>query len=216
MFKRNLEMETDQLNGTTNLSLSSESPSSEGNVSDVNKKQKVQHNHFNYNNSLESRVVHIRNVPIDATEPDLMHVSIPFGRVTNILLLKGKSQAFVEFEFPAAAQQMVSYWIQSTMNGMPTALQPTVRGRHVVCQLSNHKELKLNSTANSNNQFNESINNHLNPLQQNNQLNVGQSNGQSNGQSCVLRVVIDNMVYAVSLEIIHSVFSMYKHDNFLN
>lgn len=207
MLKRNLEMETDQLNVTTNLSLSSESPSSEGNVNDVNKKQKVQHNHFNCNHSLESRVVHIRNVPIDATEADLMHVSIPFGRVTNILLLKGKSQALVEFELPVTAQQMVSYWTQTMINGIPTALQPTLRGRNVICQLSNHKELKLNSIANSNNQFNESINNLMNPLQQNSQLN---------GQSCVLRVVIDNMVYAVSLEIIHSVFSMYKHENFFN
>lgn len=233
-----METSTDQLNGTTNslsqtsVNPSSESPSSDCNVNDVNKKVrkyflfikeilivfisvfiyllkvKLEHKHNNNNNSIGSRVVHIRNVPIDSTETDLMHVSIPFGRVTNILLLKGKSQAFVEFEFPAAAQQMVSYWIQSTMNGMPTALQPTVRGRHVVCQLSNHKELKLNSNnTNANNQMNDSINNHLNSLQQN-QLNV---DGQSNGQSCVLRVVIENMIYAVSLEVIHSVFSRYNH-----
>ena len=38
-----------------------------------------------------SRVIHIRNIPNDTTEADIIHLGIPFGRVTNVLVLKGKN-----------------------------------------------------------------------------------------------------------------------------
>ncbi len=41
-----------------------------------------------------SRVVHIRNIPNDVTEAEIVHLGIPFGRVTNVLVLKGKNQVF--------------------------------------------------------------------------------------------------------------------------
>ena len=39
-----------------------------------------------------SRVIHIRNIPNDVTEAEIIHLGIPFGRVTNVLVLKGKNQ----------------------------------------------------------------------------------------------------------------------------
>ena len=39
-----------------------------------------------------SRVVHIRNIPNDVSEAEIVHLGIPFGRVTNVLVLKGKNQ----------------------------------------------------------------------------------------------------------------------------
>ena len=45
-----------------------------------------------------SRVIHIRNIPSDVTEAEIIHLGIPFGRVTNVLVLKGKNQAFLEME----------------------------------------------------------------------------------------------------------------------
>ena len=39
-----------------------------------------------------SRVVHIRNIPNDVTEAEIVHLGIPLGRVTNVLVLKGKNQ----------------------------------------------------------------------------------------------------------------------------
>lgn len=39
-----------------------------------------------------SRVVHLRNIPSDMTDVELIHLCIPFGKVTNFLLLKGKNQ----------------------------------------------------------------------------------------------------------------------------
>lgn len=39
-----------------------------------------------------SRVVHLRNVPPDLTDVELIHLCIPFGKITNFLLLKSKNQ----------------------------------------------------------------------------------------------------------------------------
>jgi polypyrimidine tract-binding protein 1 len=145
-----------------------------------------------------SRVVHVRNIPADTAEPDLIALSAGFGRVTNCLILRGKSQAFIEFSDAHSAQQMVNYWLQTTAAGIPAPMQPTIRGRHVFCQLSNHKELKTNNSHH--NQLNDHLSSHTTDLT----TNGGQT---SREPTCVLRVVVDNLLYAVSLDVLHSVFS---------
>uniref|UniRef100_A0A8D2ESY2 Heterogeneous nuclear ribonucleoprotein I n=1 Tax=Theropithecus gelada TaxID=9565 RepID=A0A8D2ESY2_THEGE len=39
-----------------------------------------------------SRVIHIRKLPIDVTEGEVISLGLPFGKVTNLLMLKGKNQ----------------------------------------------------------------------------------------------------------------------------
>uniref|UniRef100_A0A672TKY0 Polypyrimidine tract binding protein 3 n=1 Tax=Strigops habroptila TaxID=2489341 RepID=A0A672TKY0_STRHB len=39
-----------------------------------------------------SRVLHIRQIPSDATEAEVISLGVPFGKVTNFLMLKGKCQ----------------------------------------------------------------------------------------------------------------------------
>ena len=39
-----------------------------------------------------SRVLHIRKLPEHATEAEVVTLALPFGRITNVLMLKGKSQ----------------------------------------------------------------------------------------------------------------------------
>lgn len=39
-----------------------------------------------------SRVIHIRNIPNEVSENEIIHLGVPFGRVTNVLVLKGKNQ----------------------------------------------------------------------------------------------------------------------------
>jgi len=39
-----------------------------------------------------SKVIHIRNIPNEISEAEIIHLGIPFGRVTNVLVLKGKNQ----------------------------------------------------------------------------------------------------------------------------
>lgn len=39
-----------------------------------------------------SRVVHIRGVPSDVTDPEIVHLGLPFGRMTNLVVSKKKNQ----------------------------------------------------------------------------------------------------------------------------
>lgn len=39
-----------------------------------------------------SRVLHIRKLPGEVTETEVIALGLPFGKVTNILMLKGKNQ----------------------------------------------------------------------------------------------------------------------------
>lgn len=80
-----------------------------------------------------SRVIHIRNIPNEASDAEVINLGLQFGRVTNVLVLKGKNQAFLEMADEVSATAMVSVF-----NTTP----PTVRGRTVYVQFSNHRELK--------------------------------------------------------------------------
>ncbi|KAF0296299.1 Polypyrimidine tract-binding protein 2 [Amphibalanus amphitrite] len=84
-----------------------------------------------------SRVVHIRNIPNEVSETEVIHLGIPFGKVTNVLVLKGKNQAFLEMADEVVATQMVAYFANGTAQ---------LRGRSVYVQFSNHKELKTDQT----------------------------------------------------------------------
>lgn len=66
-------------------------------------------------------------------------MGIPFGRVTNVLVLKGKNQAFIEMADEISATSMVSCY---------TVNPPQMRGRMVYVQFSNHRELKTDQTHN--------------------------------------------------------------------
>lgn len=80
-----------------------------------------------------SRVIHIRNIPNESSEPEVIQLGLPFGRITNVLVLKGKNQAFLEMADEISATAMVACY---------TTTPPIVRGRTVYVQFSNHRELK--------------------------------------------------------------------------
>jgi len=46
-----------------------------------------------------SRVLHIRKLPGEVTETEVIALGLPFGKVTNILMLKGKNQVICCFSF---------------------------------------------------------------------------------------------------------------------
>lgn len=64
-------------------------------------------------------------------------MGVPFGRVTNVLVLKGKNQAFLEMSDEVSAASIVACF-----NSNP----PQVRGRTVYVQFSNHRELKTDQS----------------------------------------------------------------------
>lgn len=61
------------------------------------------------------QVLHIRNLPPDATEADIMQLCKPYGRIVRVRLNAGqiKHQAFVEFESVNVAMQMIYSFVGS-------------------------------------------------------------------------------------------------------
>ncbi|XP_064498650.1 polypyrimidine tract-binding protein 3 isoform X5 [Pseudopipra pipra] len=88
---------------------------------------------------LPSRVLHIRQIPSDVTGAEVIALGLPFGKVTNFLMLKGKGQAFLEMASTEAAVSMVNYYTPAT---------PHLHNRPVYIQYSNYKELKTENLHN--------------------------------------------------------------------
>lgn len=95
------------------------------------------HMYFYFIAGKPSRVIHIRNIPNESSEAEVIQLGVPFGRVTNVLVLKGKNQAFLEMADEVSAAAMVACF-----NSTP----PQVRGRTVYIQFSNHRELKTDQS----------------------------------------------------------------------
>ncbi|XP_055586157.1 polypyrimidine tract-binding protein 2 isoform X5 [Uranotaenia lowii] len=159
-----------------------------------------------------SRVVHIRNIPTESSEVDVMHLGVPFGRVTNVLVLKGKNQAFLEMADESAATSMVT---------MFTTTPPIVRGRPVYVQYSNHRELKTDQNHSTNTllqaqDLTQSPTGSPLPLalehaNSNSTTGTG-TTGNSNsggGANTVLRVIVESLLYPVSLDILYQIFQRF-------
>uniref|UniRef100_A0A674BS64 Polypyrimidine tract binding protein 2b n=1 Tax=Salmo trutta TaxID=8032 RepID=A0A674BS64_SALTR len=134
-----------------------------------------------------SRVLHIRKLPSEVSETEVIALGLPFGKVTNILMLKGKNQAFLELGTEEAAVTMVNYY---------TAVTPQVRNVPVFIQFSNHKELKTDMSA----------------VQEGGSPNSDTSALDSvlaQAPSPVLRIIIDNMFYPVTLDVLQQIFSKF-------
>ncbi|KAL4634815.1 polypyrimidine tract-binding protein 1 isoform X1 [Arapaima gigas] len=88
---------------------------------------------------IPSRVIHVRKLPNDINEAEVISLGLPFGKVTNLLMLKGKNQAFIEMNTEEAAQTMVTYY---------SSVTPVIRNHPIFMQYSNHKELKTDNSPN--------------------------------------------------------------------
>lgn len=139
-----------------------------------------------------SRVVHIRNIPSLVNEAEIIQLGIPFGTVTNVLVLKGKNQAFLEMSDLATASRMVEYF---------STTPAQIRSNVVYVQFSNHQELKTNQTHSNANPSAQAA------IQAVGMMSSDGSGGDGQGPNTVLRVLIENMVYPVTLDVLHEIFS---------
>ncbi|GFS05295.1 polypyrimidine tract-binding protein [Elysia marginata] len=143
-----------------------------------------------------SRVVHIRSLPNDAAETDVVQLGMPFGKMTNVLVLKQKNQAFLEFADESNAVNMVSYYKTNPAQ---------VRLKSCYVQFSTHKELKTDVTNVQNTNAQAAL--------QAAQGILGSGNGNVSGlnvePTSILRVIVDNVLYPVTLEVLHQLFSRY-------
>ncbi|XP_039313755.1 polypyrimidine tract-binding protein 1 isoform X12 [Solenopsis invicta] len=153
-----------------------------------------------------SRVIHIRNIPNEVTEAEIIHLGLPFGRVTNVLVLKGKNQAFLEMADENAAATMVTYYASGVAQ---------LRGRAVYVQFSNHRELKTDQTH-SNNAVSSPTNDVANTSENsNNQVAIAGQNQVSGagetqgGPNTVLRVIVEHLLYPITLDILYQIFTRF-------
>ncbi|KAF0882098.1 PTBP1 protein, partial [Crocuta crocuta] len=176
-----------------------------------------------------SRVIHIRKLPSDVTEGEVISLGLPFGKVTNLLMLKGKNQvlalslarplpgkarirtrltlpscqAFIEMNTEEAANTMVNYY---------TSVTPVLRGQPIYIQFSNHKELKTDSSPNQARA--QAALQAVNSVQSGNlalaasaaAVDAGMAMA---GQSPVLRIIVENLFYPVTLDVLHQIFSKF-------
>uniref|UniRef100_A0A8C4UVN6 Polypyrimidine tract binding protein 2 n=1 Tax=Falco tinnunculus TaxID=100819 RepID=A0A8C4UVN6_FALTI len=146
-----------------------------------------------------SRVLHIRKLPGEVTETEVIALGLPFGKVTNILMLKGKNQAFLELATEEAAITMVNYY---------SAVTPHLRNQPIYIQYSNHKELKTDNTLNQYEEYHraQAVLQAVTAVQATNAPISGTTVSESAvtpAQSPVLRIIIDNMYYPVTLDVLH-------------
>ncbi|XP_013874632.1 polypyrimidine tract-binding protein 1 isoform X2 [Austrofundulus limnaeus] len=139
--------------------------------------------------SLPSRVIHIRKLPCDITETEVISLGLPFGDVTNLLMLKAKNQAFLEMNSEEAAQNMVGYY---------STVMPVIRHHPVYVQFSNHKELKTDNSPNQ-----ERAQAALRAL------SSSHLDTPMTAPSSVLRVVVENLLYPVTLDALCQIFSKF-------
>lgn len=197
---------SDELLSQSNVSVMAPSaPHADNNNQENAKKVKL-----DQNVGKPSRVIHIRNIPSDVTEAEIIHLGLPFGRVTNVLVLKGKNQAFLEMGDEASATAMVNYF---------SSCMAQLRGRAVYVQYSNHKELKTDQThSNANASAQAALQaaqalsiSHNNAVTPATAPATPVTNGQDiqGGPNTVLRVIIEHMIYPISLDILHLIFQRF-------
>ncbi|CAN8252743.1 unnamed protein product [Cochlearia groenlandica] len=89
-----------------------------------------------------SKVLHLRNLPWECTEEELIELGKPFGAVVNTKCNVGanRNQAFIEFEDLNQAIQMISFYASSSDPAQ-------VRGKTVYLQYSNRQEIVNNKTT---------------------------------------------------------------------
>ena len=84
-------------NGDINDNLTTENNNSLLETNNETKKVKYETQQTTDSNGLalnrKSRVVHVRNIPVDTSEQDLVQLASGFGRVTNCLVLRGESRS---------------------------------------------------------------------------------------------------------------------------
>uniref|UniRef100_A0A3Q1F942 Polypyrimidine tract binding protein 3 n=1 Tax=Acanthochromis polyacanthus TaxID=80966 RepID=A0A3Q1F942_9TELE len=140
-----------------------------------------------------SRVLHLRQLPGDVSEQEVLALALPFGRVSQVITLKAKNQAFVEMASEEAAVTMVNYYTSAT---------PTVRNQPIFIQYSTHRELKTDNLTNQ-----RAIS--AAAVHSGSMASGGEGRGFAPGQSPVLRIIVENLFYPVTLEVLQQIFSKF-------
>uniref|UniRef100_A0A8I5ZR32 Polypyrimidine tract binding protein 1, pseudogene 3 n=1 Tax=Rattus norvegicus TaxID=10116 RepID=A0A8I5ZR32_RAT len=157
----------------------------------------------NRSTGVPSRVIHVQKLPSNVTEGKVISLELPFGNVTNLLMLKGKNQASIEMSTEEAANTMVNYY---------TWVAPVLHGQPIYIQFSNHKEFKTHSSPNQARA--QAALQAVNSVQSGNlalaasaaAVDAGMAKA---GQRPVIRFIVENLFYPVTLDALHQIFSKF-------
>ncbi|KAM4719837.1 polypyrimidine tract-binding protein 3-like [Anableps anableps] len=142
---------------------------------------------------IPSPVLHLRQLPADISEQEVVALALPFGRVSKLITLRTKNQAFLEMASEEAAVTMVNYY---------TSAPPTIRNQPVFIQYSTHRELKTDNLTNQ--RALQAISTAaVHPG------NMADGRGLIPAPSAVLRIIVENLFYPVTLEVLQQIFSKF-------
>ncbi|XP_017297634.1 polypyrimidine tract-binding protein 3 isoform X1 [Kryptolebias marmoratus] len=145
-----------------------------------------------------SRVLHLRQLPADISEQEVLALALPFGRVTKLITLRTKNQAFLEMASEEAAVAMVNYYASAP---------PTIRNQPVFIQYSTHRELKTDNLTNQ--RAPGALHAISAAAVHSGNMSSGDGRGLVPAPSPVLRIIVENLFYPVTLEVLQQIFSKF-------
>jgi hnRNP-L/PTB/hephaestus splicing factor len=137
-------------------------------------------------------VIHVRSLPDDVTNQEIISLSLPFkkyGSVLDLMPLKNKNQALMEVDNIEMARQMVNHYTQNP---------PSIRQRNVYVQYSKYPKLERPESSPGDSRSRQKMQQDIQAVEKN-----------EGGEKHVLRVVIENMQYEVTLDVFHTIFSKF-------
>uniref|UniRef100_A0A3B5KJM5 Polypyrimidine tract binding protein 3 n=1 Tax=Xiphophorus couchianus TaxID=32473 RepID=A0A3B5KJM5_9TELE len=138
-----------------------------------------------------SPVLHLRQLPADTSEQEVVDLALPFGRVSKLITLRTKNQLTEE-----AAVTMVNYY---------TSAPPTIRNQPVFIQYSTHRELKTDNLTNQQRAL-QAIST---AAVHSGNMGLSEGRGLIPAPSAVLRIIVENLFYPVTLEVLQQIFSKF-------
>ncbi|KAK5600803.1 Polypyrimidine tract-binding protein 3 [Crenichthys baileyi] len=147
---------------------------------------------------IPSPVLHLRQLPADISEQEVVALALPFGRVSKLITLRTKNQAFLEMASEEAAVTMVNYYASAP---------PTIRNQPVFIQYSNHRELKTDNLTNQRAQV--ALQAIGGAAVHSGNMASGDGRGLVAAPCAVLRIIVENLFYPVTLEVLQQIFSKF-------
>jgi hnRNP-L/PTB/hephaestus splicing factor len=141
-------------------------------------------------NEASSKVLHLRGIAPQLTDTEVLLLGLNFGNLKNVLFLKAKGQAFLDFENLEDAMEMVNFFRTNNTSFF---------SKRIFAQYSTHQELTTDPN-NSNNQTATTLLREASDL-----YNISKKGG----KNTVLRITIVNNLYPVNLEALHQIFSKF-------
>ncbi|XP_061873808.1 polypyrimidine tract-binding protein 3 isoform X1 [Colius striatus] len=148
-----------------------------------------------------SCVLHLHHLPNDVTAAEIILLGLPFGKVTNLLMLQNKNQALLEMASEEAAISMMKSY---------TLALPRLQSQPVYVQFSKYKQLQTYHLPHQ-----ATIQNILQAMNDMyaRRLPLRSAFAAKDTlvpvQGSVLQIIVENLVYPVTFEVLHQIFSKF-------